>query len=362
VTGVGDGTCRRRGGDVEQGGTRETPSYQELERALSSVPGIVHAAVAVADGSGRGRLRIRLAPGEDPEQIAWAVAATLRERFGISLDPETIRPRLQDGDPPSDGLGAPHAGSGPADDRAPADAGSAPADDRGPAATTAQRPRAAGASNSSQLQHGDADDRHDALTAVPPPAVPPPSVTPPAVPPTAGPPTAGPPAAIAPDPGASTVTVGAPDPAAVAGVGDGLSRAAGPRVRAAIRDLVTRQGDDDVEVTATLEVGDRQGRAAARAVPTRRGVWRAVAEATVGALRELTDDHLRAGVDRVTVTSSDDPGMVTVVLTVLSDRGEETLLGAALLRDDPEGAVMRATLDALNRRVEPLLCPPAASV
>jgi hypothetical protein len=339
---------------VEQGSTRETPSYQELERALSSVPGIVHASVAVADGSGRGRLRIRLAPGEDPEQIAWAVAATLRERFGISLDPETIRPRLQDGDPPVDGHGTLDAGSAPADaGSAPADAGSGPADvgpgaadDRAPAATTAQRPRAAGASSGSQLQHGEADDGHEPPTAAPSPASP----------------TAVPPAAMARGAGASTVPVVAPDHAAVTETGEALSCAAGPRVRAAIRDLVTRQGDDDVEVTATLEVGDRQGRAAARAVPTRRGVWRAVAEATVGALRELTDDHLRAGVDRVTVTSSDDPGMVTVVLTVLSDRGEETLLGAALLRDDPEGAVMRATLDALNRRVEPLLCPPAASV
>jgi hypothetical protein len=130
------------------------------------------------------------------------------------------------------------------------------------------------------------------------------------------------------------------------------------RVRAAIRDLVTRHGHREVEVIATLQVGSRQGRSAARAIPTRRGLWRAVAEATVGALGVLTDDHLRAEVDRVHVTSHDDPAVATVFVTVLSDRGEETLLGASLLRDDPENAVMRATLDALNRRVEPWLRHP----
>jgi hypothetical protein len=39
----------------------------------------------------------------------------------------------------------------------------------------------------------------------------------------------------------------------------------------------------------------------------------------------------------------------------LTERGEEPFLGAALIHDDPDRAVMRATLDAVNRRVEPWL-------
>jgi hypothetical protein len=261
-----------RDGDVEQDEMR-SPRYDELERALSSVPGIVTASIAVSDETGRGRLRIRLAPGEDPDAVSWAVAATLRERFGIALDPETIRPRLD------------HETT---DDEAVAD---------------------------------------DAAAGVEPEAIRPlADAEGPAFP---------------------------PSPIDVAEVG--IRGGSDARVRAAIRDLVTRQGDRGVEVTATLEVGDRRGRSVARAIPTRRGVWRAVAEATIGALGELTGDQLHAGIDRVAVSSQDDPAMATVLVSVLSDRGEETLLGASLVRDDPEGAVMRATLDALNRRVEPWL-------
>jgi hypothetical protein len=252
----------QRGTDVEQVGP-SAPSrlYDELERALSSVPGIVNASVTVSEETGRGRLRIRLAPGEDADAVSWAVAATLRERFGIALDPGAIRPR----------------GEG----------------------------------------EGDAGEQADATDLN--------------------------------GEGAGGHAYAAPiDPA-------GLARAATARRRAAIRDLVTRQGERDVEVTATLEVAGHRGCAVARGLPTRRGVWRAVAEATLGALGELTGDRLHAAVDRVSVTSNDDPAMATVVVSILSDRGEELLLGASLVRDDPEAAVMRATLDALNRRVEPWL-------
>jgi hypothetical protein len=214
-----------------------------------------------------------LAPGEDPDAVSWAVAATLRERFGIALDPETIRPRLD------------HEATDDVADTVDVSPGS-----------EAEAIRA--------LSNGERPAQ-------------------------------------------------APSPIDVAEAG--IAGGSDARVRAAIRDLVTRQGDRDVEVTATLEVGDRRGRSVARAIPTRRGVWRAVAEATIGALGELTGDQLQAGVDRVAVSSQDDPAMATVLVSVLSDRGEETLLGASLVRDDPEGAVMRATLDALNRRVEPWL-------
>jgi hypothetical protein len=318
----GGGGIRRGSGvgDVEQGETREAPSYVELERALSSVPGIVTASVAVSDGSGRGRLRIRLAPGEDPEQVAWAVAATLRERFGITLDPEAIRPRLHEEDPAADPEDAPVDGHAAPEPTQPA---------------SLDRP--------DEVADGPSDPAPGPVEQVEQTGV----------------------ASEPAPPGRTAEPASWPDattePSAADAAGDALEQASGTRVRAAIRDLVTRQGDDDVEVTATLEVAGRRGHAAARAVPTRRGIWRAVAEATVAALRELTDDHLRAGVDRISVTSAEDPGMVTVVLTMLSDRGEETLLGASLLRDDPESAVMRATLDALNRRVEPLLRPATPS-
>jgi hypothetical protein len=260
---------------VAQGETRTSPSYAELERALSSVPGIVAASVTVDDATGRGRLRLRLAPGEDPDAVAWAVAATLRERFGIALDPDAIRPRIE------------------GDDRSGVAAGQG--DDAAPVGDPEPSSAPDGATEVEQRRQ------------------------------------------------------------VVERLAAQVAASSSPRVRAAIRDLVTRQGERGVEVVATLAVGEQVGRSTARSIPSRRGVWRAVAEATVGALEQLAGERFQAGVDRVAVSTHEDAPMATVVVTLVSDRGEETLLGASLLRDDPEGAVMRATLDALNRRVEPWL-------
>jgi hypothetical protein len=270
---------------------RVSPSHEELERALSSVPGIVTASI-VSEETGRARLRIRVAAGEDPEAVSWAVAATLRERFGIALDPDAIRPRI-----------SADVAAGAAET---AEAVASPEGVTSPEAVASPEPTSARVVGS-----GPAEPAEPAESAA-----------------------------------ACTASTGDADGAV--------------RVRAAIRDLVTRHGHLEVEAIATLEVGSRQGRSAARAIPTRRGLWRAVAEATVGALRQLTDDHLLAQVDRVHVAAHDEPAVVTVLVTVLSDRGEETLLGASLMRDDPENAIMRATLDALNRRVEPWLRQPVA--
>jgi hypothetical protein len=251
-----------------------TPGYAEVERAIRSVPGVADASVVEAEDTGRGRLRIRLHPGEDPERVSWSVAATLRERFGIALDPDEIRPRM-------DAEGNGHDPTHVPDDRLLVEDVAERAAPDGPATT-----------------------EDDAVPPVEDPVV------------------------------------------AINGV-DGARRAG----RAVIRDLRSHTDDVGVEVTATLDVAGRLAEGRSVGVPTSRGLLRTIAEATVLALGELTGERLRAQVDRVSLGGAD-PTTVTVVVTLLSSRGEELLLGASIVRDDVEHAVMRATLDALNRRVE----------
>lgn len=260
------------------------PSAEALEAAIRSVPGV--AAAEVARASGRDRLRISLLAGEDPEAVAWTVAAVLRERFAISLDPAAISARTSvdgqadairviqriDPSPPTDEVAAPPL---------------------------------------------DAADRL-----------------------------------------VSTVTDAADAADAADGAGVGGSQAlVRRRPRPVITELDARVDGLDLVVTATLRLGGRVGTGQARGLRTRRGRWRAVSEATIDALGPLTDARLRAHVDHVTILSYTELAHVSVSVTLLTDRGEETFLGAALIRDDPDRAVMRATLDAVNRRVEPLLEP-----
>jgi hypothetical protein len=261
---------------VSQGNrVQAMPSHDEVERAIRSVPGVAEATVARSQETGRGRLRIRLHPGEDAERVSWSVAATLRERFGIALDPEEIRPRVSDG--------------------------------------VTQRPPA---------------EPLDVVDVVDPTLAGLEERVAPAVP------------AI---PQANEDPVGGLEPA------NGHDRAAW---RPAIRDLSSRNDGVTITVTARLEHDGRMVAGEASGAPTARGLRQAIAAATVAAVGELTRTPLRAQVDRVSVGGGD-PEAVSVVVSLLSGRGEELLLGAAIVRDDVEHAVMRATLDALNRRVEP---------
>lgn len=285
--------------DLEEGdGLAASPSEAELERAIASVPGIDEVNVERDTSTGRTRLRLRLRPGEDGEQVAWSVAATLRERFDIALDPAAIRPVITETateDPAADPIHLVDEPDHP-------DGSDAP-------------------------QRGDEEDD---VTRPPPP--PPPAQAAADVPPSPAPP-----AAAQQDP--------QPD------AGD----AASPAARPAVRKLDRSADQADICITVTLEQAGETVHGSARSVPTTGGLQRAAAEATIDALQRLTRNRLVVGVDRVEVNAAEQPSTVTVLLSMVAERGEETLLGAALVRGDAETAVVRATLDALNRRVEPLL-------
>ena len=328
------------GGDVDQGhAVQVAPTDAELERAIASVPGVVSAGIDRSAATGRSRMRLRLAPGEDEEAVAWAVAATLRERFGIALDPDAIRPRTPDVTGPDDdpvrlvhnateasaaaptGEASPVPAPGSAAAPAPSPGAAAPVDG---VPTAAQR-EAELAETRERLRFAAAR----ALEGLAP----------------AGPAT---PRDADDVPGlASVARIGPSEPLAAEG------RTVIPR--AAIVALEVQREDQRVRVNAVLSHEGRTAEGEATAVPTSHGTFRAVAEATVAALRDLADGSLLVGIDRVSVTTGEDTPTATVILSLLTRRGEERLLGASMVRDGGERAVMRATLDALNRRVTPLL-------
>jgi hypothetical protein len=313
-------------------GPEAVPSADELQRAIASVTGVTAAEVSRAS-NGRDRLRISLAPGEDPEAVAWSVAATLRERFGIALDPAAISARaiadpsddpvrvISRVEPAPDGRGTPAWPPPP------------PVASPPPIPTGVDRPEMPTDDPPSEhlaAQDATADDR-------------------------------------APSPADAAADDRAPSPAdaaratpsdlvaaARAALTEGETSAS-QRSRAAISELSADPVGDELDVTATLSLSGREVNGRARGIRTRRGRWRAISEATLDALASLSADRVRGHVDHVTVLTFADLSHVSVSVTLLTDRGEETFLGAALVREDPDRAVMRATLDAVNRRVEPWL-------
>lgn len=138
----------------------------------------------------------------------------------------------------------------------------------------------------------------------------------------------------------------APDPTTVP-----TPRASRPEI---VRtDLVT--AGHDFSATVVLSSRSRAATGDARGTVTPQGMQRAVGQATLRAIERLARDSARIELDSVVITQAGDQRTALVTLTMLSSHGTERLTGSAVVREDESRAVVRATLDALNRRLEALL-------
>jgi hypothetical protein len=127
------------------------------------------------------------------------------------------------------------------------------------------------------------------------------------------------------------------------------------RLRPAINRMHLVSSGLDVTATVTLASGDGLHAGEARGTASQSGVQRAVANATLRAVEQILGDSVRFELDHLEVTSVGADRTVVVSLTMVSARGAERLTGAAAVREDVRQAVIRSTLDALNRRLESLL-------
>jgi hypothetical protein len=141
-----------------------------------------------------------------------------------------------------------------------------------------------------------------------------------------------------------------------------LARPAAPAVptqRPAERPAISRMhlvsSGLDVTASVTLSSGGRSAVGEGHGNASQVGVQRAVANATLRAVEVLLDGAARFELDHLEVSQLGAERTVLVGLSMLSSRGTERLTGAAAVREDVRQAVIRSTLDALNRRFETLL-------
>ena len=111
----------------------------------------------------------------------------------------------------------------------------------------------------------------------------------------------------------------------------------------------------EVTVTVTLSAAGRSAVGEGRGSASQIGVQRAVANATLRAVEQLLDGVARFELDHLEVSQIGAERTVLAGVSMLSAQGSERLTGAASVREDVRQAVIRATLDALNRRFETLL-------
>ena len=358
------------------------PDFSELEEAIAAVEGVATATVRAEGQSARGSLRITLRPGVDAEAVARSVSGELRERFGIHIDPAAIRPRS-----PVSEVAAPRPdGDGPAEqppaEPEPPTAAEAPA---APVATVAEPretpARAVEAAAEDVAEAGEvaeapveAAEVDEGAEEPPPPAAEPdaPQEEAPAAQAEAPPPPQ--PETRVPGPTAPAQSVGAdlhranrvpPWEEVLTPVNGPAGEAAPPtgqatvEVTEAARPVVRslQVGEEGLVVTAeaVIALDGAEVRGSASAAATFKAGLRAVARATLVAVEQLLTVEAKLELESLAVDDDGEDARVVVTVTCLTHDGPEKLIGAALVRDDAEDAAMRATLDAVNRRIGRLL-------
>ena len=281
------------------------PDAAAIEAALGVVPGVARATVIPDASGGPGTLRLSLAPDGDEVVVARAVQRILKLQFGVGLDPARIE-MVEESLPEPPAVPAPRlrvveeSFDGLLELGEEIDALLAALDeDRGPGPRFQTDVLASAA-------------RHPAGAAPPTPATP-----------------------------------------ATDALGEGEDEDAKPRL--AIARLTVTADGLGVTATVTLTIGELEFVGDADGPSTPASLNRIVAAATINALADVLGPEHRVDVEAVTVTAVGDGAVAVVQVVWATLDGTERLTGASEVRDDPRQAVIRATLDAVNRRLAPHL-------
>ncbi|MFP5309548.1 MAG: hypothetical protein ACLGIR_08220 [Actinomycetes bacterium] len=319
------------------------PSKQDVERVIAAVPGVVSAAVGTGASGGKGRLRIRLEDGVDAVRVSQDVAAALHDEFGIDVDPATLVPPgvVPAAVPASVGAAGEQEVLGALRADAPlrpgtrlpdaADAGAAPA----PAEPEVAEPEAQDDALSLQVEEPaepvapPVDDTEEetvvqlAAETTETPAEPEFTVL---------------------DDG---VAADAEDHVALTQrVTEGTLR------RPKIEHVQVRRDGLEVRVEVTLSADDDRVVRTAVGANTRKGTLRAAVRATLDAAEALVDARMKGELEAIDLVHDGEDDRCTVTVSLLTLAGEEKLVGVSLTRGEPVAGTVRATLDAINRRVQ----------
>jgi len=301
---------------TEPGRLRTASDTAAIEAALRVVPGVARAAVVPDRDGGPGVLRLSLEAGSDEVSVARAVNRILRLQFGVGLDPGRIE-MVEESDPEPVPAPALRIVDGSVDDVL------------------------------------DLGEQIDALLARLDPD---------------------------PDPGprfhADVLRSAVRHPAGAAGhdrpvVGAGVPTQLEDRVQ--VTTAEAHDGDPEdarpsrlgiarltlaadglgVTATVTLSRGAKEYAGTVDGPASASAVHRVVAAATLKALADVLGRDHRVDVEAVTVTPMGDGQVAVVQVLWATTEGSERLTGASEVRDDTRQAVIRATLDAVNRRLAP---------
>lgn len=128
-------------------------------------------------------------------------------------------------------------------------------------------------------------------------------------------------------------------------------RTAEPTVRAKILAINAETAGVYVNIGVTLEIQADTfiGRATGPASQT--GRQRLVAEATLDAIEQYLDGALTFALEDVSIVQLGRQSVAVACIALVTSLGEQAFAGSALVRQNDKDSIVRATLDAINRRL-----------
>ena len=284
-------------------------SEATLLDALRAVPGVAAADIEPDDRSdGAGTLRLQLSPGADEIAVATSVNRVLREQFGLAVDANRVQV-VEESIPTV----APLVTEPLVTELPP------PAEPQEQTTLITEQQHAEGESTSEPVR--------PMLTAVP---------------------------GFRDEPQSAVVIDETDEDSLEDGTHDADAVPVyGSRILIQKMQLVSAGLGVTTQVTLSWRSRTFPGEASAAATPT--SVHRSVAQATLRAVEGVVESKARFELEQLEMNQLGPDRAVVVVISMLTRVGAERLTGVSVIREDVRQAVIRATLDALNRRIESLL-------
>lgn len=110
--------------------------------------------------------------------------------------------------------------------------------------------------------------------------------------------------------------------------------------------------DNNVECEVRLIMNDDEYKSTETAIGTSVNRRKVVAKATISAIEDIIGKSSIFDVEDIVINSIREISYVTVIINMINNTAEEVLIGTAIIRNDMNEAIAKATLDAINRRIE----------
>jgi hypothetical protein len=106
------------------------------------------------------------------------------------------------------------------------------------------------------------------------------------------------------------------------------------------------------ECTIKLLYDDEEFAVTQSGIKTAAKIRKIVAEATIKGVEQILGQPSVFDIQDVIVTTNRDVTYVSVIVNMVSDFHEEAMVGSVVVKGDVNEAIVKATLDAINRRVQ----------